>query len=232
MKKEKQKIVVFFSGGASSLRYLIENDKNYKKEYEIVVAFTNDKNSSGVKFCDDNNIPCLMLGFKHFQRTSGELCMYIENKEEKIREKYFEEVTKMISSFNPDFIILSGFMLRITKPLLGFVPIINVHPADLRIKKSLGGKPKYTGDDAVTDAIQAGETSTASTIHLVEEEVDCGKIICVSDRISVLPGVNPKDHQEKMKSLCDGPAYVKALELITKGEFVFYRNKTKSPLAN
>ena len=111
-------------------------------------------------------------------------------------------------------------MLIISKPLLGYKPIINVHPADLSIKDSFG-RPKYIGDDTVTDAIKNGEKYTASTIHVVEDILDGGRIICISDKLEVLDPNNPKEHQEKMKYLCDGPAYKKALEMICTGGFKF-----------
>ena len=82
-------------------------------------------------------------------------------------------------------------------------------------------KPKYTGASAVELAINDGQTFTASTIHVVEEKVDCGKIICVSEKIHVEEGCPIYLHQERMKMLCDGPAYKKALELISSGKFVF-----------
>jgi folate-dependent phosphoribosylglycinamide formyltransferase PurN len=111
-------------------------------------------------------------------------------------------------------------MLEIRFPLLGYCPIINVHPADMRIKNTKG-KTKYTGDDAVTLAINAGEKYTASTIHVVEEELDNGRIICVSAPLPVGKNVLPWEHQEKMKIFCDGPAYQEALRMICEREFVF-----------
>jgi len=130
-----------------------------------------------------------------------------------IRNDYFKEMLGLIKPFNPDIILLSGFMLEITEPVLGYCPIINVHPADLTIKGN-DQKPKYTGDDAVKMAIKDGQRYTASTIHFVEKEVDCGRIIYVSDPLLVEEGINPSDHQEKMKTMCDGPAYREALRIL------------------
>ena len=126
-------------------------------------------------------------------------------------------VKEKIEYLRADLVILSGFMRIISEPLLGSVPIINVHPADLRILDKRG-KPKYTGDDAVTDAINAGETETCSTIHLVTKEIDGGPIITVSDPLRVIPGIDPKVHQEEMKTACDGPAYAEAMRMICDGE--------------
>ena len=73
-----------------------------------------------------------------------------------VRTGYCTRLLALIDQFKPDIILLSGFMLKITDPLLWYCDIINVHPADLSIKGE-NGKPKYIGDDAVRMAIEAGE---------------------------------------------------------------------------
>jgi phosphoribosylglycinamide formyltransferase-1 len=210
----KLRIAVLFSGSASSLRYLHENDPNYGVTYEIVCGVTNKKDTKGEKFCIEHNIDFIKLNTKTFCFEDGYIGKLRDMPEELRREYYFNLLNR-IRIFSPDLILLSGFMLEIVEPLLGYRPIINVHPADLRIKGP-DGKPKYTGDDAVTLAIKAGEKSTVSTIHFVEKEVDCGEIICVSDPLPVEEGTTPKEHQEKMKFACDGPAYKKALEIFCR----------------
>lgn len=217
--RKKLRVLVLFSGSASSLRYLKEKDENYNVLYEIVGAFSNKKGTSGEKFCKQNLIPFYEFNTKHFC-IEHDYVGKIKDMPEKIRIRYFTNLLRLINVFHPEIIMLSGFMLQIIPPLLGYYPIINVHPSDLTIKDK-DGKPKYIGDDAVSMAIMSGETSTASTIHIVEREVDCGKIICVSEPLFVETGITPADHQEKMKFLCDGPAYQKAFELISNEEFKF-----------
>ncbi len=207
-----KKIVVLFSGSASSLRYLFEKDRNYGKNYEIVCGISNKKDTKGEKFCKENGIQFIELNTKHFCHDSG-FDGKIRDMPVWTRSDYFKEMLGLIRPFNPDIILLSGFMLEIIEPLFGYCPIINVHPADLTIKGK-DGKPKYTGDDAVSMAIKDGQKYTASTIHFVEKEVDCGRIICISDPLMVEVGIDPSEHQEKMKTLCDGPAYREALRIL------------------
>jgi folate-dependent phosphoribosylglycinamide formyltransferase PurN len=87
---------------------------------------------------------------------------------------------------------------------------------------------KYTGDDAVFDAVTAGEDYTLSTVHVAIEEPDMGPIIVQSQAFQVdqnrVRGMSSKelrqyvdDLQGEMKTLCDGPAYLKALELLAAG---------------
>jgi len=213
-----KKIFVLFSGSASSVRWLMENDPNYDKNYFFVGGITNKKDASGKSYFREKGIPCSGFNTKLFcqsQNYFGKL----KDMPISLRELYFKNLLSRIKLHKPDLILLSGFMLEITPPLLGYVPIINVHPADLSIREN--GKPKYVGDDAVTLALKSGEKSTRSTIHVVEKKVDEGKIICMSEPLLVEEGVSAKEHQEKMKTACDGPAYQKALEMICSGEFTF-----------
>ncbi|MEK7585705.1 MAG: formyltransferase family protein [Patescibacteria group bacterium] len=214
------KVAVMFSGGASALKYLFDNDSNYHKTYEVVCAITNKKDTNGERFCLKYGIPVHEINTKMFCIGKG-YTGPINKMPANIRQDYFTHMYKFLrKNYSPDLILLSGFMLEITNPLLLFCPIINVHPADLRILDEETGKPKYRGDNAVTTALHNGEKTTVSTIHVVTNELDCGRIICVSDPINVVPECSPSDHQEKMKIECDGPAYVKALQMITSGEYL------------
>lgn len=208
----KKRIVVLLSGSGSSMRFLFENDPSYGVDYEFVCVIANKKDTKGEIFCKENSIPFIEFNTKNFC-IDNEYYGLLRDMPTWVRETYFMELLDFIRPFRPDLIILSGFMLEITEPLLGYYTILNVHPADLSILGE-NGKPKYTGDDAVTLAINSGEKYTASTIHVVEKEVDCGRIICISDRLPVEEGISPRDHQEKMKYLCDGPAYMQALKIL------------------
>ncbi len=217
----KMQVVVLFSGGASALKYLLENDPNLGEKYEIVGAFTDREDASGIELARRAGIPVEIFSFKQFLKERK-----AKRTDPEARWAYFAEVLKRIERWQPDVLMLSGFMLIVTEPLLSAYKykILNVHPADLTIVDERGRR-KYVGMDAVAQAIQAGERFTRSTIHLVTEEVDGGPIIVLSDPLEVEPGISPEEHQERMKWACDGPAYQKALQLIAEGK-VWVDNRT------
>ncbi|MHC1593783.1 MAG: phosphoribosylglycinamide formyltransferase [Methanotrichaceae archaeon] len=103
-----------------------------------------------------------------------------------------------------DLVVLTGYM-RILSPL--FVHhylnrIINVHPALL---------PAFPGLDAFQDALDYGVKWTGTTIHLVDEEVDCGPII-----YQVPVRVEEGDTRESLKARiqrAEYEAYPKALKM-------------------
>ena len=207
------RVVVFFSGGASALKYLLDNDPNLNVKYQFVGAFTDRKEAVGIELARHAGIPVEILDYREFiKERRAKFSDMIA------RREYFAQVIEKIAKWQPDILMQSGFMLIVTEPLLSQYKhrILNVHPADLTILDE-HGRRRYVGLDAVTKAIQAGEKSTRSTIHLVTEEADAGPIVLLSDPLPVEPGVDPKAHQEKMKWACDGPAYQKTLELIVGG---------------
>lgn len=211
------RVVMFFSGGASSLKYLFKHDSNLNKKYKIIGAFTDTKAASGIAFVEQIGIELACLDIRDWCRAHNKKYTDL-----KARQSYFAEVSSLIKHFQADVIMLSGFMHIVTEPLLGEYKnkILNVHPADLTILDEHGQR-RYIGINAVAKAITAGEKSTRSTIHLVTANVDGGPIVALSDPLPVEPGIDPTTHQEKMKWACDGPAYARALILIADGKVSF-----------
>lgn len=74
-----------------------------------------------------------------------------------------------------DFIILAGYLLKIPEALIHAYPnrIINIHPALL---PKYGGKGMY-GNFVHQAVVDAKETESGITIHLVNENYDEGSIV-------------------------------------------------------
>ena len=85
---------------------------------------------------------------------------------------------RTIRAFNPDLIVLAGYMRILSPRFVGsFDNIINVHPSLL---------PKYKGANAVEQALESGDTETGCTVHYVTDELDSGEIILQS-KVPILP---------------------------------------------
>lgn len=208
------RVVVLFSGSASSLDFLLHHDSNFNVKYEFAGAFTNDRNASGIELASQNEIPLEVHDFREFidKRGAG-------FKDIAARENYFEEVAELLQSWHPDILMLSGFMLITPSSFLESFShkVLNVHPADLSIHND-SGRRKYVGLHVVEKAIEAGETETRSTVHIVTTGVDEGPIIALSEPLEVVGDRTAFEHQELMKTACDGPAYREALDLIANGK--------------
>ncbi|MDI6721489.1 MAG: formyltransferase family protein [Candidatus Aenigmarchaeota archaeon] len=247
--KEIMNVVVFFSGGASSLKAML-NDENYGRLYRVTGTYTDKKDAKGRQLCNGHDIPNLYVSRKGFYSQRGLDPIYIDS-----RKRFYEMLAREIEQFDPDLICLSGYMHIVTDPLLTEYEsrVLNVHPADLAILSGptcsrldvscLSSRQarsfikinklarKFKGENAVYDAIAAGERSTRSTVHIATEVFDEGPIVVQSKPFYIDPEIHEKalrglfdclqDYasslQETMKIGGDGPAYLKALKLISEG---------------
>ena len=85
--------------------------------------------------------------------------------------------------------------------------IINVHPALL---------PKFPGAHAVKDALDAGETETGMSIHLIDEGVDTGQIL-VQKNCTIEPDDTIDSLKSRIQEL-EKEWYPKTLQMIEEGE--------------
>jgi phosphoribosylglycinamide formyltransferase-1 len=107
-------------------------------------------------------------------------------------------VLNILREYKTDFIVLAGFLLKVSQPLLDAFPgrIVNIHPALL---PKYGGKGLY-GDRVHRAVVEAGEKETGITIHYVNENYDEGDIIFQA-RCEVIPGETPEDVARKVHEL-------------------------------
>ncbi len=85
------------------------------------------------------------------------------------------KIVSLLDKYEVDFIVLAGFLLKVSLPILEAYPnkIINIHPALL---PKFGGKGMY-GHHVHQAVVVAGETHSGITIHYVNEQYDEGSII-------------------------------------------------------
>lgn len=212
------RVVPLFSGGASGARYCEVNDDRYGEAYTFPAAISSNPDAHGI---DRLETEVAVHDIEAFYATRD-----AEITDLAVREDYDEALVDRLATYDPDLVMLSGYMYLVTDVLLRRYPAINVHPADLRITDD--GERVYTGMDPVYDAIVAGEAETRSSVHFVTLGVDEGPLITVSNpapvhRVMVddLEGDALRTyadlHQAWMKDRCDGPAFVAALHLIADG---------------
>lgn len=107
-----------------------------------------------------------------FERASR---MRIDSASFTVAEMREGHLLKKLQKHNIDFVVLAGFLLKIPVDLIKAYPnrIFNIHPALL---PKFGGKGMY-GSHVHKAVIEAGETESGVTIHLVNEEYDKGHIL-------------------------------------------------------
>jgi phosphoribosylglycinamide formyltransferase-1 len=128
-----------------------------------------------------------------------------------LRPAFDARTRDLLAPFEPDVLLLSGYLHIVTAPLLAAYPgrIINVHDADLSVRGA-DGRPRYRGLHATRDALRAGATETRCTAHLVTADVDEGPILA---RSRAFPVENRHHYLQRELMMCEGwgPLIVDAL---------------------
>jgi len=148
------KIVVLISGGGSNLQSIIDNIASGNINAEISAVISNKDDAYGLERAENAGIDHHVLDHTIFAT----------------RESFDDSLAQIIESYEPDLIVLAGFMRILSD---GFVDkfkgkLINIHPALL---------PKYKGLDTHQRALDAGESEHGASVHFVIPELDAGTVI-------------------------------------------------------
>ena len=149
----QKRIIIFASGAGSNAQKIIDHFKE-NNGIKVVLVVCNNPNAGVFQIASKENIPVLMIEKKLFTDTG-----------------YLPEIKK----YQPDLIVLAGFLWKIPGILVSFFPqkIINIHPALL---PAHGGKGMY-GNAVHAAVVAAKENESGITIHYVDENYDHGKTI-------------------------------------------------------
>jgi phosphoribosylglycinamide formyltransferase-1 len=221
------RIAGFISGSGTNLRRILEHQVKLALEkgrspYEVAVIFSDNAESNACQIGRDYDIPVLTRDIRAYYKKRGR-----PRRDMTVREEYDRETLSALASFRVQAAAFAGYMSVASRVLVRELLAINVHPADLSIRE--GGQRKFKGDHAVSDAILAGEKTVASTTHIVEPEVDEGRILMVSPPVTVEiePGLSVERDlakiasacQEKLKQQGDWVIFPSTIQLIAEGRF-------------
>ena len=192
--------------------------------FKVVVIFSNDMRSKAPQIGRKFNIPVILHDMRAWYKQRGANMRDIV-----LRIEYDRETVRMLEPFEVKLAALGGYMAIATAPILQSYIGVNVHPADLSIKD--GEWRKYTGANVVLDAILAGERTISSSTHIVEAEVDMGRLLMISAPIKVnVPAKTNLDdreqaeriageHQDRLKEAGDWVIFPRSIEDIAKGKY-------------
>lgn len=151
---EACRLVVLLSGSGSNLQALIDSIARGELRASIVGVISNKADAFGLQRAREVNIPTATIDHKQFAS----------------RELFDAELCARVQSFQPDLVILAGFMRILTptflRPFLG--RLLNIHPSLL---------PNYPGLHTHQRALDAGDREAGATVHFVTEELDGGPAI-------------------------------------------------------
>ena len=205
-------IVVLISGSGTNLQAIIDACASGKIPGKINAVVSNKADAYGLTRAEQDDINPHVLDHKAFDT----------------RELYDTALIEVIDQYQPDVVVLAGFMRILTA---GFVEhykgkLINIHPSLL---------PKYQGLNTHQRAIDAGDTEHGCSVHFVTEELDGGPVILqakvpvfdTDDADELATRVHVQEHQiypmvvkwlcERRLSMKDDGAYLDDKQLPPQG---------------
>jgi phosphoribosylglycinamide formyltransferase 1 len=152
-------IVVLISGNGSNLQAILDACAAGELDARVVAVISNKKGAFGLERARRANVPAIIKPkFK-----------------EQDRRVYDAELAELVAAYQPDWIMLAGWMRVLSAEFLDQFPdhVVNLHPA------LPGTFPGTHAIERAYEAYRAGEiTHTGVMIHLVPDEgVDVGPVL-------------------------------------------------------
>ena len=211
------KVVGLMSGSGTNLLKILEHQYKLAQErgaspYRIVALFSDNAESQALNIGREHDLPVIVrdIGAYYAKRSRPRSDM-------QLREAYDVETIKALAFFEAKVAAYGGYMSIASEKLTSAFVGINVHPADLGIREN--GQRKFTGDHAVRDAILAGETTLASSTHIIEPEVDGGRLLAISHPI---PIELPEGFDSTNREMLDNVSDANQERLKTKGDWIVF----------
>jgi len=157
-------IVILISGRGSNMEAIVRAQQAEAWPARIAAVISNKPDAKGLAFAQTHGIPTAV----------------VPNKEFPTREAFDAALQATIDRFEPDLVVLAGFMRILTAPFVEHYAgrMLNIHPSLL---------PLFPGLHTHRQALDAGVEEHGATVHFVTAELDHGPAV-IQARIPVLPG--------------------------------------------
>ena len=143
-------IVILFSGEGSNLLNIIE--KLHQKECYVAAAITNRPLAKGIEKAQRHKVKVEVIDHQEYQS----------------REAFDARLLETIDRYNPDLVVMAGFMRILTPVVTDNIKAINVHPSLL---------PLFKGGNAIVESFESSEKQGGISVHWVSSELDGGEVI-------------------------------------------------------
>ena len=157
-------IVILISGRGSNMEAVVRALDAEGWPARIAAVISNKPDAGGLAFAQARGIPTAVVPSKTFAT----------------RAEFDAKLQETIDVFEPDLVVLAGFMRILTAPFVEHYAgrMLNIHPSLL---------PLFPGLHTHKQALDAGCVEHGATVHFVTAELDHGPAV-LQARIPVLPG--------------------------------------------
>jgi phosphoribosylglycinamide formyltransferase-1 len=148
------RLVVLVSGAGTNLQALLDATRDPAYGAEVVGVGADRGDIEGLARAERSGVPTFVCKVADF--TS--------------RGQWDSVLTDTVAAFEPDLVVLAGFMKLVGPEFLGRFSgrVVNTHPALC---------PSFPGTTAPADAIAHGVKVTGATLFVVDEGIDTGPIV-------------------------------------------------------
>lgn len=153
------KLVVLISGNGSNLQAILDACASNQLPAHVAAVISNKSDAFGLERARRSNVPAIV-------KTKS------KNQD---RSSYDTELADLAAAYQPDWIVLAGWMRLLSSSFLNRFPqrVINLHPA------LPGTYPGINAIERAWESYQRGEIDrTGVMVHLVpDEDVDSGPVL-------------------------------------------------------
>lgn len=194
------RVLVMVSGGGTNLQAIIDAiDNKTIRNAEIVGVISNNAGAYALERAASHGIPSECISPKSYAD----------------RALFNEALLAGVKKYNPDLIVLAGFLVAIPPAMVEAFPykIINIHPS---LIPSFCGNGFY-GLKVHEAALARGVKVTGATVHFVDEGTDTGRII-LQKPVMVEDGDTAPVLQKRVMEQAEWIILPKAIDMIANGE--------------
>lgn len=169
------RLVVLVSGSGTNLQALLDACAEPAYGARVVAVGSDRDGIEGLARAERAGIPTFVREVPSFET----------------REGWDRAVRDIVMRFDPDLVVLAGFMKLVGEDFLAQFGgrVVNTHPALL---------PSFPGMHGAADALAHGVKVTGATLFLVDSGVDSGPIVAQT-AVPVEPGDTAETLHERIK---------------------------------
>lgn len=176
--KGKMRVAGIASGSGNTLwaAYALQKEMEETFEgcpFEIVGIFADSPDAKCLKTAEELGIPSACVDIRAFYEKKGK-----PMKDKKVRAQYDKEMVKALAKWNPDFVMLAGYVWAVTDVVMQRFNVYGVHPGDLTYQQD--GKRLLAGANGVKSAFKWNRPEVRASSYLATTELDGGPILITS----------------------------------------------------
>lgn len=189
---ERARVAVLISGRGTNMAALLYAAKNEDCPYEIVLVASNDPEARGLALADAEGVPTFAHSHKGMER-----------------EAFDAVIDEALRDAEADYVVLAGYMRILSASFVSKWEgrMLNIHPSLL---------PKYKGLDTYQRALEAGDSVSGCSVHLVTAELDDGPILGQTE-VAILPDDTPEKLATRIR-LAEHQLFPRVLEALVSRE--------------